>query len=120
MALEKSLVQKLSVVSICTGPLSNFVYPSETVRDDLSCPVGADSWKYGVVCLTKGAYDKAYDVLEKLSKDGQRIPFKLIVTSDGPKLTDVNVIPENLDWKAQILSWDTLSTIQKRATLFFL
>ena len=68
MALEKSLVQKLSVVSICTGPLSNFVYPSDTVSDDLCCAVGADSWKYGVVCLTKGACDKAYNVLKKKLK----------------------------------------------------
>ena len=54
---QESMGQKLSLISNCTGPLSNFVYPSETVMEDLRCAVGADSWKYGVVCLTKGAYD---------------------------------------------------------------
>ena len=95
---QESMGQKLSLISNCTGPLSNFVYPSETVRDDLRCAVGADSWKYGVVCLTKGAYDEAYDVLEELTKDGQRIPFQVTVISDGKELTEVNVRSDNLEW----------------------
>ena len=58
----------MPLVKHCIGPLSTFVYPSDTVSEDLRCAVGADMWKYGVLGLTKEAFDEAYDVLKKSPK----------------------------------------------------
>ena len=118
---QKSLEHKLSLVKNCIGPLSTFAYPSDAVGKDLRCAVGAELWKYGVLALTKEAFDEAYDVLEKVIKDGERLPFTVINPNDATDLlADIDVGAENLEWKAQVISWDALSTHQKRTTLLVL
>ena len=118
---QKALEHKMSLVKNCIGPLSTFAYPSDDVAEDLRCAVGAELWKYGVISLTKEAFDEASDVLEKITKDGEGLPFTVINPNDATDLlTDIDIGAVNLEWKAPVLSWDTLSPHPKRTTLLVL
>ena len=113
--------EKLSLISNCTGPPCDIVYPSDDVSNDLRCAMGPKLWKYGFVCTTFKAREEAYDVLnEEVNNKGVQLPFTIFLPNEARVDMDVDVGEVNLPLKSKVLSYDTLSHDEKRATLWLL
>ena len=83
--------------------------------------MGPELWKYGIDCTTKKACDEAYDILEKeVNNNGVRLPFTIFLPDEAGVDMDVDVGEFNLPLKSKVLSYDTLSHDEKRATLWLL